>query len=284
QGRGGKGSNSAKLVEDDFIKQMFIASTHDYLTFITTVGKAYWLKAHEIPENGRNARGTHIKSLLEVSPNEEIAAVVSFKEVAGSQYLFMATAAGVVKKVAVSEFRNAKTRGIMAIKLDEGDRLVTSVLSTGSGELVLITRHGQALRITETEVRPMGRASHGVAGIRLAAGDELTGALRVEDGSRILVVSEYGCGKRVGFDEFSVHGRGTGGQRIYNVTPRTGELVGAIALADSDEVVCITSQGKTLRLPAESIAKQGRAASGVRVLEIEPPDMVIGVDKIVGEE
>jgi DNA gyrase subunit A len=211
--------------------------------------------------------------------------------------LFLATAAGVVKKVALTEFRNAKTRGIAAIKLDDSDRLVTSILTGGKDEVVLITRRGQALRISEEGVRAMGRASRGVAGIRLAQGDELAGALRVEEGNRqdpprseaatvphrILVVSEHGFGKRVDFSEFAPHGRGTGGQRIYNATDKTGELVGAIALADNDEAVCITSQGKTLRVEADAISRQGRSSSGVRVLVIEAPDMVTGVDRIVNE-
>ena len=181
QGKGGKGSNSAKLVEDDFINQIFIASTHDYVMFITNEGKGYWLKVHEIPEAGRASRGSHIKGLLTVSPNEEITAVVSLKEFSDEQYVFMATAGGVVKKVQTSQFSNAKTRGIIAIKLDEGDKLVAALLSTGNDDLVLISRQGQALRMNETSVRPMGRAGRGVSGLRLSQGDELAAALRVGD-------------------------------------------------------------------------------------------------------
>ncbi|AEE17990.1 DNA topoisomerase (ATP-hydrolyzing) subunit A [Treponema brennaborense] len=284
QGRGGKGSNSAKLVEDDFINQIFIASTHDYIMFITNEGKSYWLKVHEIPEAGRNSRGAHIKGLLTVSPNEEITTVVSLKEFSDEQYLFMATAAGVVKKVQTSQFSNAKTRGIIAIRLDEGDKLVTAILSGGTDELILISRRGQALRITETSVRPMGRAGRGVGGLKLAQGDELAGALRVESDACMMLLTEKGFGKRVDFDEFAAHGRGTGGQRIYGVSDKTGEIVGTINAADSDEIVCITSQGKSLRVAANSVTKQGRSASGVRVFNIDPPDMVIGLDRVANED
>jgi len=284
QGKGGKGSNSAKLVEDDFINQIFIASTHDYVMFITNEGKGYWLKVHEIPEAGRASRGSHIKGLLTVSPNEEITAVVSLKEFSDEQYVFMATAGGVVKKVQTSQFSNAKTRGIIAIKLDEGDKLVAALLSTGDDELVLISRQGQALRMNESSVRPMGRAGRGVSGLRLSQGDELAAALRVVEEENMMLLTENGAGKRVGFDEFAVHGRGTGGQRVYGVSEKTGEIIGAINVADTDEIVCITSQGKSLRVAASSVAKQGRGASGVKVFNIDPPDIVIGLDRVPSDE
>lgn len=284
QGKGGKGSNSAKLVEDDFINQIFIASTHDYVMFITNEGKGYWLKVHEIPEAGRASRGSHIKGLLTVSPNEEITTVVSLKEFSDEQYVFMATAGGVVKKVQTSQFSNAKTRGIIAIKLDEGDKLVAALLSTGNDDLVLISRQGQALRMNETSVRPMGRAGRGVSGLRLSQGDELAAALRVVEEENMMLLTENGAGKRVGFDEFSVHGRGTGGQRVYGVLEKTGEIIGAINVADTDEIVCITSQGKSLRVAASSVAKQGRGASGVKVFNIDPPDIVIGLDRVPSDE
>ena len=284
QSTGGKGSTSAKLVEDDFINQIFIASTHDYVMFITNEGKGYWLKVHEIPEAGRNSRGSHIKGLLTVSPNEEITAVVSLKEFSEEQYVFMATAAGVVKKVQTSQFSNAKTRGIIAIKLDESDKLVTALLTTGNNELVLISRRGQALRVAENSVRPMGRAGRGVSGIRLSQGDELTAALRVVENEKMMILTEKGQGKRVLFEEFSLHGRGTGGQRVYNISEKTGEIIGAINVSDTDEVVCITSQGKSLRIQAKNVSEQGRNTQGVRIFTIDPPDMVIGLDRIANDD
>jgi len=284
QGRGGKGSNSAALIEDDFLEQLFVANTHDYLLFISSEGKGYWLKVHEIPEASRAARGTHIKGLLAISPNEEITAIVDFQDFSETQYLLMGTLRGVVKKVATIDFVNAKTRGIIAINLDEGDRLVSACLTTGTDEVVLITRQGQALRMTEEDVRVMGRASRGVCGIKLADGDELCAMLRVVPDERMLVLSEYGYGKRVDFDNFNPHSRATHGQMIYNPEDRTGELVGAITVSDEHEVVVITSLGKTLKFAADTVSIQGKGAKGVRILNIERPDFVIGLDKVIREE
>ena len=285
QGRGGKGSNSTALIEDDFLQQLFIASTHDHLLFATTAGKAYWIKVHEIPEATRQARGTHVRSLLAVSPNEDISTVVDIKEFALDEYLFMGTLRGTVKKVATNEFRNAKTRGIIAINLDEGDRLVSSCITTGANEVVFITRKGKALRIAESEVRSMGRQSRGVSGIHLANDDELTAMLCVDEKESIFVLSEFGYGKRVYFNEYMAHGRGTGGQRIYDSeSEKTGEIVGAISVADTDDVVVITSQGKTLKLKVNQISILGRAARGVRIVNIERPDFVIGLDRVVSDE
>ncbi|PIE97901.1 MAG: DNA gyrase subunit A [Treponema sp.] len=280
QGRGGKGSNSAKLATEDFIDQIFTASTHDYIMFVTNAGKAYWLKVHEIPEASRNSRGSHIKSLLAVSSDEEITTVVSLKEFSDKTYILMATERGTVKKLTTDNFSNAKTRGIIAIKLDEGDKLVSAILTTGSDEVMFITRHGQALRVNESEIRPQGRTSRGVRAIKLSQRDELTGALRVDENQNILVFTENGYGKRVSFTEFSPHGRGTGGQRIYNASTKTGEVVGLLTVFDDDEIVCITGQGKTIRLKVNTVSVMGRSAQGVKILDIELPDMLTGVDVV----
>ncbi|QTQ15069.1 DNA topoisomerase (ATP-hydrolyzing) subunit A [Treponema parvum] len=280
QGRGGKGSASANLVENDYINQLFIASTHDYLMFITNEGRAYWIKVHEIPEAARTSRGSHIKSLLAVSANEEITTIVALKDFEENTYLFMTTANGIVKKTPVTDFSNAKTRGIISIKLDDGDKLVSSILTTGSDEIMFVTRRGQALRVSETDIRQMGRASRGVRGIRLRDGDELTGAVRIENDKSILVMTEKGYGKRIDFDQFLSHGRGTGGQRIFGNTEARGEIIGTLAAAETDEIVCMTSQGKTLRVLASAINKQGTNASGVSILKIEDPDYLIGIDRV----
>ncbi|MGN0732280.1 MAG: DNA topoisomerase (ATP-hydrolyzing) subunit A [Treponema sp.] len=283
QGRGGKGSNSTTLVEDDYISQLFIASTHDILLFITSEGKAYWIKVHEIPEASRISRGSHIKSLLAVSANEEITTIVNFKEFSEDQFLFMATANGVIKKTCIKEFANAKVRGIGAIKLDPGDRLVSTILTKGNDELVLISRRGKALRIKETDVRPMGRAGHGNKGLKLAEGDELSAAIRVEESSSILVLTEKGYGKRARFEDYKVHGRGTGGQRVFGNVDNKGEIIGALSVSDNDEIVCMTGQGKTLRIKVSAINIQGPASSGVSVVKVDDPDYLVGLDKIVNE-
>jgi DNA gyrase subunit A len=284
QGRGGKGSNSASLIEDDYLEQLFVANTHDYLLFISSEGKAYWLKVHEIPEASRAARGAHIKGLLAISPNEEITAIIDFSDFSETEYLLMGTLRGVVKKVATIDFVNAKTRGIIAINLDEGDRLVSACLTRGEDEVVLITRKGQALRMTEKDVRAMGRASRGVCGIKLENADELTAMLRVSSDQKMLVLTEYGYGKRVEFENFNPHSRATHGQMIYCPEEKTGEIVGAITVLDSDDVMVITSQGKTLKVEANTVSIQGKGAKGVRVLNIDRPDFVIGLDKIAREE
>jgi DNA gyrase subunit A len=284
QGRGGKGMQSAKLAEEDFVDQIFVASTHEIIMFITSAGKAYWMKVHELPEGSRTSKGSHIKSLLTVSPNEDISAIVSFKDFSDSEFLFMGTARAVVKKVKTSEFVNAKTRGIIAINLDEGDKLVTALLTKGSDEVVLISRRGQALRTHEDHVRAMGRSSRGVTGMKLSKGDELTGMLRVDATEKMLILSEYGYGKRVDFTEFSSHGRGTGGQRIYTVTEKTGEIIGCVSVLDNEDIMCITSQGKSIKLKVKEVRVMGRSAQGVRLLSIDKPDFVIGVDRIVKED
>jgi DNA gyrase subunit A len=297
QGRGGKGMQSAKLAEDDFVEQIFVASTHEYIMFITSAGKAYWMKVHELPEGSRTSKGSHVKSLLTVSPNEDITAIVSLKDFSDSEYLFMGTARAVVKKVKTSEFVNAKTRGIVAINLDEGDKLVSALLTNGRDEVVLISRRGQALRTHEDHVRAMGRSSRGIAGMKLSKSDELTGMLRVDCGQdnladkdqlkkveKMLILSEYGYGKRVDFSEFSSHGRGTGGQKIYTVTEKTGEIVGCVSVLDNEDIMCITSQGKSIKLKVKEIRVMGRSAQGVRLLSIDKPDFVIGLDRIVKED
>lgn len=196
----------------------------------------------------------------------------------------MATANGVVKKTATTEFRNAKTRGMQAIRLDDGDSLVSGLLTSGKQELLLISRRGQALRVSEEEVRAMGRASRGVAGMKLAEGDELCAAIPVVEGAKILVVTEKGVGKRVDFEEFAAHGRATGGQRVFGNVDGKGEIIGALTVADEDSIICITSQGTSLRVKAADISVQGRGSSGVRVVNVEEPDYVVGIDKITGDD
>jgi DNA gyrase subunit A len=277
---------SAKLAEEDFVDQIFVASTHEIIMFITSAGKAYWMKVHELPEGSRTSKGSHIKSLLTVSPNEDISAIVSFKDFSDSEFLFMGTARAVVKKVKTSEFVNAKTRGIIAINLDEGDKLVTALLTKGSDEVVLISRRGQALRTHEEHVRAMGRSSRGVTGMKLSKDDELTGMLRVDEqaAEKMLILSEYGYGKRVDFSEFSSHGRGTGGQKIYTVTEKTGEIIGCVSVLENEDIMCITSQGKSIKLKVKEVRVMGRSAQGVRLLSIDKPDFVIGVDRIVKDD
>ena len=284
QSRGGTGSNSASLIEDDYVNQLFIGSTHDHILFVTNIGKAYWIKVHEIPESSKNARGTNIKSLIAIGADEEITTVVTLREFSEDQYLFMTTANGIVKKVQTSEFSNAKTRGIIGLKLRDGDKLISAIPTDGESEVLLVTRCGKALRFSEKDVRCMGRASSGIKGMKLSEGDEISGAIKIEADDSILLLTEKGYGKRVKFENFNPHGRGTGGQKIFGNTDSRGEIVGVLAVSDKDEIVCMTSQGKTLRVTAETITQQGNQSTGVKVVKVSEPDFLVGFDKVPRNE
>lgn len=284
QGRGGTGSNSTALIEDDYVNHLFIGSTHDYILFVSNLGRAYWIKVHEIPEMSKNSRGTHIKSLIAIGADEEITTVVPLKEFSDNTYLFMTTASGVVKKVQTSEFANARVKGIIGLKLKEGDKLVSAIPTAGSSDIFLISRNGKALRFSEADVREMGRASCGIKGMKLSEGDEVSGAITYTEGESILLLTEKGYGKRVAFDDFKPHGRGTGGQKIFGNTGERGEIIGLLSVKDSEEIVCMTSQGKTLRVSASAINQQGAGSTGVKVVKISDPDFLVGVDKIPQDE
>ncbi|MFW5994943.1 MAG: DNA gyrase C-terminal beta-propeller domain-containing protein, partial [Spirochaetia bacterium] len=231
-----------------------------------------------------HARGAHIKGLLSISANEEITTVVSLKEFRDDSYVFMATSRGIVKKVRTSDFSNARTRGIVAIRLDECDKLVKAMLCGGEDDILLVTRHGLALRFDESEVRPMGRATRGVLGVRLQKGDELAGAVTAGEDRQLLVISEFGYGKRVEFDQFSPHGRGTRGQRVFSPHEKSGEIVGVITGEPNDEIMVITSQGNTIKLKLETVPVYGRQATGVRIVNIAKPDFVVAVDRAAGAD
>jgi DNA gyrase subunit A len=280
QSRGGKGSSSTVLRDDDFIQHIFIGSTHDYIFFISSEGKAYYLKVHEIPEASKSARGTHIKSLLTVGPDEEITSVLSIPDFSDEIFILMATRKGIVKKVKTSDFSNAKTRGITAIRLDDDDQLVSSLLTEGNDELMLVTRGGSGLRVSEESIRPMGRATRGVTGVRLGKGDELAGLIPVRSEEEMFLLTEYGYGKRTQYDEFTQHNRATKGQIAYSVSDRTGEVVGFLSVRRDDDAMIITSQGQTIKFKVGSVPVQSRATMGVRVVDIERPDFVVGVARV----
>ena len=280
QGRGGTGSNSTALLENDYINQLFIGSTKEHLLFITNTGRAYWMRIHEIPVAEKTSRGANIKGLLQVTADEEITTIVSLKEFSDDLFLFMTTAKGIVKKVRSTEFANARTKGIIGIKLNDGDKLISAIPTTGHSEVMLISRRGKGLRITEDSVRSMGRASCGIKGMKLSEGDEVAAAVKVEPDASMILMTERGVGKRISFDLYSVHGRGTGGQKVFGNTDGKGEIIGALNVREEDEIVCMTSQGKTLRVKASDIKEQGSGASGVNVVRITEPDYLVGLDKV----
>jgi len=284
QGRGGKGSSSATLRNEDFIEHLFIASTHDYILFITSEGKAYWMKVHEIPEGSKTSKGSHIKTLLAISANEEITTVINLTEFSENEFIFMATRRGIVKKVKTADFTNARTRGIIGLKLANNDRLISSVLTNGQNEVILISRSGNALRFHENVVRTMGRNSRGVLGLKLYNNDELIGVLRVSEDEQMFLVSENGLGKRVEYENFNPHGRGTRGQIAYKIDEKTSEIIGTLSVKEDDDIVCITSQGSSIKLSVDSIPIQGRLARGVILVNIEKPDQLVSVARVVNEK
>lgn len=286
QGRGGKGSSSAKLTEDDFIEHLFIATTHENLLFISSEGKAYYLKVHEIPEASRNAKGVQIKSLISISSTEDISAVISVKDFTEKIFLLLGTRNGVIKKLSIDLLKNAKKRGIAAISLDMGDRLISAELTSGSDDIFMVSRKGQILRYNEDSLRPSGRASRGVKGLgfSLNTDDELVAVLTGKEKEQMLLMTEFGYGKRMEFDEVSPHGRGTKGQIGYKITEKTGEIIGAIAVEEKQEILCITSQGIAIKTKCENINTMGRSTMGVRVVTIDRPDFLVGLARVAEEE
>ncbi|OQY33309.1 MAG: DNA gyrase subunit A, partial [Spirochaetaceae bacterium 4572_59] len=284
QGRGGKGSSSVTLKDGDFIEHIFIASTHSYILFVTSEGKAYWLKVYEIPEGSRASRGKHLKTMFEFAPEEEITTMAPLEEFNEDTFLFMSTRKGVVKRVSTHDFRNAKTRGIIAINLDDDDQLISAKLTDGNSDVMLITKNGKGLRISEKNVRCMGRNSHGVRGIRLNGDDILIGVTSVTENEQLFLLSENGYGKRTKFNDFHSHGRGTQGQRAYNINDKSGKLVSALSVNDENSIICISSLGKAIKLKTENISVIGRNAFGVRVVNLNKGDSVIGVAVVQDED
>ena len=283
QGRGGVGVRGVTLRSEDFIEHLFVASTHDYLMVVTNLGQAYWFKVHELTPGSRTSRGDSIKKILPFVDGEEITEVISFSEFDEDLYILMATRNGIVKKVNLPLFRNARTRGIRAIILDEGDVLISSILIEKGTDCMIVTRKGRGLRFADEGVRAMGRASRGVIGIRLTEGDSVVGLMKVNPEKRMLLVTEKGQGKQVEFDQFRRHNRATMGQKIYTFRDKTGYLVGTLAVSDDDDLVCITSNGQSIRTPVASISIQGAYASGVAVARLREDDTVVAIARTEAE-
>ena len=280
QGRGGKGTIGAKLVDGDYVDHLFICSSHDYVMFVTDFGKAYYINAFELPEGAKNTKGANIKNFLQIENNEKVTSVISFSEFSENDYLLMVTRFGVAKKVRLNDFINAKARGVKAIILDEGDSLISSIFVKDDDDVMIVTKNGKGLRIHADDVRTMGRATHGVRGIRLIGDDEVVGVVPVDNEKRILMITENGKGKQVRFDQFMPHGRGTMGQKIYTVEDKG--LVGAVAVDDDSDIVIITLKGQTIRLHARDISIQGRAAMGVKVASFKKKDDLINAIAVTG--
>jgi len=279
QGRGGKGKRGMTTREEDMIKQLILANTHDYLLFFTDRGRVFRIKAYEVPSTGLNAKGVAIANLLQLHPDEEITSIITHKSDSKDGYMFMCTLRGVVKKTSVEAYKNVRASGLIAINLDEGDQLKWVKLTTGENEIIISSRQGQAIRFHESDVRSMGRVSRGVRGIRLRTGDEVVGMVVVEEDANIFVISQLGYGKRTKVAQFTAHKRGGVGIRSAVVNKKTGDLMGVASLRDGDdqEIIIISKLGQTIRLGMKNIPAISRATQGVRIMRLKDGDSVVSM-------
>jgi len=284
QNRGGRGIKGMQTREEDFVENLFITSTHNYILFFTNKGKVYRLKAYEIPESGRTARGTAIVNLLQIDPGEKITAVIPVREYQEGLYLMMATQQGQVKKTSIMEYENIRVSGLLAIGLREDDELISVKATCGNQEVIVGTKKGQAIRFHESDVRPTGRTSMGVKAINLYEGDEVIGMDLISEGDQLLIVTENGLGKRTDLSEFNVQRRGGKGVKLYRQTSKTGQVIGIRVVNDEEEVLLITSEGIIIRLRVKEISIQGRITQGVKLINLEDEVKVVCFAKVVEEE
>lgn len=282
QNRGGKGIKGVETRKDDYVKDLFVCSSHDYLLFYTNLGRVYRMRAYEIPEAGRTAKGTAIVNLLQLNGGEQISAVITAKDTGADQggYLIMATRMGTIKKTLLSEYANIRTNGLTAITLAEGDELINVRLTNGNDEVLMATELGQMIRFSEEDVRPTGRATMGVRGITLSEGDTVIGMQLVRDGSDVLAVTENGMGKRTDMNEFTTQKRGGKGVLYYRLTEKTGKVVSFMMINLEHDVMMITSAGIIIRIHAKDIRRIGRVTSGVKLIALDEDVKIVTVADI----
>lgn len=275
QRRGGRGIKGMSTIEDDYIEDLLMTSTHHYLMFFTNFGRVYRLKAYEIPEAGRTARGTAIVNLLQLNPGEKISAMIPIKEFEEGQHLFMVTKKGIAKKTPIMEFSNVRKNGLAAISLRDDDELIEVKTTDENSEIFLITKYGMCIRFKETDVRAMGRNAMGVIGMNLDDGDEIIGMQLNTQGSALLIVSEMGMGKRTLLDEFTVQKRGGKGVKCYRITEKTGNVVGIKAVNDDHEIMMITTEGVIIQIPVGDISTYSRNTSGVKLINLDSDNVKV---------
>lgn len=280
QRRGGKGLTGMETREEDYVEQLFIGSTHDYMLFFSNLGRLYWLKIYQIPESSRTAKGKALVNLLPLAEGERITTAINVKDFKDG-YLVMFTKAGIVKKTKLDEYSNPRSKGIIAVTLDEGDELISVNRTSGKSDLVIGTRKGLAIRFSEEDVRAVGRTARGVIGIRLTEEDEVVSANVIEEKTTLLTVTEKGLGKRTNIDEYPVHGRGGKGVISIRVVEKGGNAVGLIQVKDEDEMVLITNGGMVIRMPARNISVLGRNTQGVKLMDLEPEDRIVSMGRVV---
>jgi len=277
QRRGGKGKVAMATKEEDFVENLFVASTHDYLLIFTDHGRVHWIKVWELPEMGRTARGKAIVNLLLLEEGEKIASILPVSEFRDDRNVVMATEFGVIKKTALSAYSNPRAGGIIAINLDKGDRLIAVRVSNGDQDILMSTRKGISIRFSEDQARVMGRATRGVRGINLTKGDELIAMEVVQDDSTILSVTENGYGKRTELSAYRVQGRGGKGIISIKTGDRNGDCVGVLQIGFDDQLMMVAASGKIIRLNVKDIKTIGRNTQGVKLIDIEGKDRVVAL-------
>ena len=275
QNRGGKGIKGMQTIDKDFMKDMFMVSTHDYILFLTNTGRIYKLKCYEIPEVGRTARGMAIVNLLQLQPGEKISAMVQMKEFEEDKYLIMATKKGTIKKTPIMAYTNIRKSGIQAITLREDDELIDVIISDNNDNIMLITKKGQGIKFRETDVRETGRSAMGVRGIELNQDDEVISMQLESQGECVLIVSANGMGKRTPFTDFKLQNRGGKGVKCYKISDKTGEIVGAKAVNDGNEIMMITNEGIVIRMFVDDISILGRVTLGVKLMNTGDKDDIV---------
>ncbi|PYM04589.1 MAG: DNA gyrase subunit A, partial [Candidatus Rokuibacteriota bacterium] len=284
QRRGGKGVTAMETKEEDIIEDVFVASTHSYLLFFTNLGKVHWLKVHEIPEGGRQAKGKAMVNLLALGDNERVATCVPVRAFTTGGYILFASKQGKVKKTDLEAYSHPRAGGIQAIGLDEGDEVITVRRTDGQREVMIATKLGMSIRFTEDEVRPMGRTAGGVRGIDVEEGDEVIAADVVQEGTLILTVTERGYGKRTPLEEYRLVGRAGKGIIDIKTGGRNGNVVGMLQVRESDDILVVTTKGKIIRFHSADVSSQGRNTWGVRIIDLEPDDRVGSIARVEAEQ
>ncbi|MBD8942369.1 MAG: DNA gyrase subunit A [Clostridiales bacterium] len=274
QNRGGKGIKGMQTIDDDYIVDLLMTSTHHYLMFLTNMGKAYRLKAYQIPEAGRTARGTAIINLMQLQPGEKISAVIPVKEFSDRKFLFMTTKNGIIKKTPLIDFANMRKTGLQAINLKDDDELIEVKTTNNNRDIFLVTKYGMCIRFNEKDVRKTGRTSMGVIGMNLEPGDEIVGMQMNNQGDSLLIVSENGLGKRTSIDEFKLQKRGGKGVRCYRINDKTGYVVGVKAVNDDHEIMMITNEGIIIQFKVNTVSEIGRNTFGVKLINIDKDENI----------
>ena len=280
QNRGGKGIKGMQTIEEDFIEDLLMTTTHHYILFFTNKGRVYRLKAYQIPEASRTARGTAMVNLLQLQPDEQVKAVINIRKEKTDGYLFMATKRGIVKKTALSEYANIRKTGLQAINLREDDDLIEVKLTNNENDIFLVTKNGMCIRFNEKDVRPTGRTSMGVIGMTIDDTDEIVAMQLDTQGAKLLIVSENGLGKRTEISEFTTQHRGGKGVKCYKIVEKTGLVIGAKSVNDNNEIMLITKAGIIIRMAVESISTLGRITFGVKLMNVDGDNVIAKIAKV----